>query len=233
MMGECCADSMRRAGEQEVQSQGRQDIRTRWHLQGRGSRNGSRIHEKGKRGEWNMAIQEAAIRSLADDEICLEFFREFHRHQVVGDCWRRVDGVWVIRPDPFIDDWSEEDYRYLVRCLKNTVSTGGVVYGALIEGVLKGFASVEAEHFGSVGQYLDLTSIHVSEELRGSGIGKRLFLMAADWAREHGAGKLYISAHSAVESQAFYRALGCVEAEEYKKEHVEAEPYDCQLEYVL
>ena len=47
---------------------------------------------------------------------------------------------------------------------------------------------------------------------------------------EKKAKKLYISAHSAVESQAFYKAMGCVEAEEYNAEHVEKEPYDCQLE---
>ena len=45
--------------------------------------------------------------------------------------------------------------------------------------------------------------------------------------------KLYISAHSAVESQAFYKALGCVEAQVYNKEHVEKEPYDCQMECIL
>ena len=52
-------------------------------------------------------------------------------------------------------------------------------------------------------------------------------------AKSNGAEKLYISAHSAVESQAFYHAMGCVEAVEYKKEHVEQEPYDRQLEYWL
>ena len=39
-----------------------------------------------------------------------------------------------------------------------------------------------------------------------------------------------ISAHSAVESQAFYKSMGCVEAEVYNQKHVEDEPYDCQLE---
>ena len=48
-----------------------------------------------------------------------------------------------------------------------------------------------------------------------------------------GAKKLYISAHSAVETQAFYRAMGCVEAQEYNQKHVEAEPYDCQMECSL
>ena len=43
-------------------------------------------------------------------------------------------------------------------------------------------------------------------------------------------GTKLISAHSAVESQAFYKSMGCVEAEVYNQKHVEDEPYDCQLE---
>lgn len=48
-----------------------------------------------------------------------------------------------------------------------------------------------------------------------------------------GAQALYISAHSSVESQAFYKAMGCVEAKEYQAFHVEKEPCDCQLERPL
>ena len=48
-----------------------------------------------------------------------------------------------------------------------------------------------------------------------------------------GARKLYISSHSAVESVAFYLAMGCREAEELEPMHVAKEPYDRQLEYVL
>ena len=42
-----------------------------------------------------------------------------------------------------------------------------------------------------------------------------------------------ISSHSAVETQAFYKAVGCVEAKVYNHKHTEAEPCDCQLEYEL
>lgn len=178
-------------------------------------------------------VNKAEIRKIGVDEMKTDLFSAFHRRQVVTDCWRREAGEWAIKPDPFVDEWSAEDYAFLVKCLKNTVETDGVVYGAFIDGALKGFASVEAELFGSGKQYADLTSIHVSEELRGGGLGKKLFLLAADWAGAHGAKKLYISAHSAVETQAFYRGLGCVEAEEYCRKHVEQEPYDCQLEYRL
>ena len=44
---------------------------------------------------------------------------------------------------------------------------------------------------------------------------------------------LYISAHPSKESQAAYRSLGCVEAEEINKAIAENEPFDIQMEYVL
>lgn len=100
-------------------------------------------------------------------------------------------------------------------------------------GAMKGFAAVGAEWFGDGREYLDLTNLHVSEDARRQGIGRALFLAAARWARDRGAQKLYISAHSAIESQAFYRAMGCVEAHTYNPAHVAAEPFDCQLEYRL
>ncbi len=172
-------------------------------------------------------------RTLNEQEICRELFCGFTRRQVVTKCRRRENGSWVVRDDPFIDDWSEADYQTLVSCLRNTAATGGMVCAAFVDGVLKGFASVEPGLFGGENRYLDLTSIHVSEDLRGRGIGSALFRLAGEWARGQGAKKLYISAHSAVESQAFYRAMGCVEAEQYCRAHVDAEPFDCQLECAL
>ena len=173
------------------------------------------------------------IRELLEKEISLELFKDFKRYQKVTKCWRKVDGQWVIKDIAFIEQWNLEEYKQLVFYLKNTLRTSGVVYGAFLDGSLKGFASVEGSPIGSKAQYLDLSSIHVSLEARGSGIGKRLFMMAAQWAREKGAKKLYISAHSSVETQSFYKALGCTEAEEYNSEHVLREPCDCQLEYLL
>lgn len=177
---------------------------------------------------------EMEYRKIKEAELERKLFFDFHRRQTVVECWRRVDGQWIVQDDPFIDDWSEEDYKFLVRCLKRTLRTGGVVFGAFDAfGRLKGFASVEGIPLGNQKQYLDLSSLHVSEELRGRGCGKALFRLAAGWAKERGAEKLYISSHSAVETQAFYRAVGCREAQEYNNEHVEQEPFDCQLEYVL
>lgn len=172
-------------------------------------------------------------RNLYAGELCRELFKNFIRHQNVTKCWRRENGKWVIRDDPFVDDWSETDYQTLLSCLRNTLATGGFVHAAFDHGALKGFVSVESTLFGGGQKYLDLSSLHVSEDMRNQGIGTALFLAAKEWAGNKGAGKLYISAHSAVESQAFYRKMGCVEAAVYNREHVEAEPYDCQLECLL
>jgi len=172
-------------------------------------------------------------RTLSAEEIHRALWNGFVRHQTVTRCWRKENGAWVIRDAPFVDDWSEEDYQTLVSCLKNTAATGGFVYAAFEGAGIKGFVSVEPELFGGEQRYLDLSSIHVSEDRRGRGIGKTLFLAAKDWAKEHGARKLYISSHPAVESQAFYRRMGCVEAEVCHPGHVEREPCDCQLECSL
>lgn len=172
-------------------------------------------------------------RNLSLDEICTELFDGFIRRQKVTKCWRKEHGEWKIKDDPFIDDCSESDYQILVDCLRNTIVTGGFVYAAFYKGILKGFTSVESVLFGGEQKYMELSSIHVSEDMRNKGIGAELFLAAKAWAKENGAKKLYISAHSAVESQAFYKKMGCVEAEVYNQKHVDKEPYDCQLECKL
>ena len=63
-----------------------------------------------------------------------------------------------------------------------------------------------------------------------TGAGKTTALNAL---RALGAEKLYISAHSAAGPMAFYRAMGCVEAEEPDPFHAAAEPCDVQMEYRL
>ncbi len=172
-------------------------------------------------------------RELKYQEINRKLFFCFIRRQEVTHCWRKMGGKWEIQEIPFIDDWSEEDYILLVEDLRQTIQNGGIVFGAFENQALKGFASVEGHLFGAGLAYLDLSHIYVSAEWRGRGIGQRLFDLSAAWARGQGARKLYISAHSAVESQAFYRAMGCVEAVEYNQAHVEKEPCDCQLECCL
>ena len=180
------------------------------------------------------AVAMTMFRTLTcGEDITRQLFQDFERRQDVGLCWRKRDGEWIIKEDPFVDDWTEADYEELIRCLRRTIQTGGFICGAFTDSRIKGFVSVESCPLGTRSQYLELSCLHVSRELRGSGIGKKLFAIAAQWAREQGGEKLYISSHSAAETQAFYRSLGCRDALEPSRAHVEKEPYDCQLEYVL
>jgi GNAT superfamily N-acetyltransferase len=172
-------------------------------------------------------------RWIEKEEVSRNLFREFRRYQNVTRCLRKVEGKWLVKDITFVDDWDEKELEELVEQLKDILADGGMVYGAWEGNLLKGFVAVAAGLFGSKMNYIDLVHIYVSEELRGRGTGTRLFEEAKTWARLQGAEKLYISAHSAVESQGFYKKRGCVEAEEYHAEHVEKEPCDCQLEYVL
>ena len=180
-----------------------------------------------------MSPSSLCLREIAEKELSVSLFASFNRYQEVTRCWRKEDGKWILRDIAFTEQWDDGDYAYLVKCLRNTLCQGGAVCGAFADGALVGFASVENKPLGSHGQYLQLSSLHVSYGLRGMGIGRMLFARAAELANERGAKKLYISAHSAEESQAFYHAVGCHEAEEYDRTLHEKEPCDCQLEYIL
>lgn len=178
-------------------------------------------------------MEQITYREIEKEEITRRLFDGFERYQKVTRCWRKVDGEWILKDIAFIDDWGEKEYEFLVECLRRTVDTGGAVLGAFCDERLIGFASVEGRRLGSRGQYMQLSSLHVSCRVRGRGTGKALFARACAFARGKGAEKLYISAHSAEETQAFYHAVGCVEAEEYDAALAAAEPCDCQMEFVL
>ncbi|WP_458861725.1 GNAT family N-acetyltransferase [Acidaminobacterium chupaoyuni] len=172
----------------------------------------------------------AVFRRITIDELKEDFLKEFDRTQVVRQCLRRENGVWKLCDVSFTDGWEEGDKQRVIRQLRETLKNHGVVWAAFWEGHVKGLASVEGEAFGSRKQYLQLSHLHVSRELRGKGIGSRLFELARCECRHRQIPLLYISAHSARESQLFYEAKGCVDAEEPQAALVEKEPCDRQMQ---
>lgn len=167
------------------------------------------------------------------ERISLEDFSGFSRYQDVKRCYRKIAGEWVLRDIAFVEEWSEEDYRELVCLMNKTIGKGGKVIFVCKEKDLAGFGCLENELFGSKKEYLQLSFLYVSSQYRGLGIGRKIFLMLSESARELGGKKLYISAHSAEESQRFYRSLNCREAQEYDKKLFELEPCDVHMEYIL
>jgi ribosomal protein S18 acetylase RimI-like enzyme len=178
-------------------------------------------------------IMDTVYEEINLDSLSMPFFKSFDRHQEVKRCLRKENGEWVLKDVAFIEEWDENELEKLLEELRHTVSSGGKAAGAFRNGRVIGFLSVENEFFGSKRQYLQLSNLHVSYESRGQGVGKKLFENACRTARDLGAKKLYISAHSAEETQAFYRSAGCLDAEEINERLARAEPFDCQLEYCL
>lgn len=164
------------------------------------------------------------------DEFSLD---DFIRHQEIKECWRKINGEYVLVPNEFTEDWDTAQCRNIALTVKNGIACGGIAYGAFHDGRIIGYIFISGELFGSEKQYIELKLFHVSQPFRRMGAGKELFRLACEEAKGTGAKKLYISAHSSKESQAAYRKLGCVDAAEINTKIAEDEPFDIQMEYLL
>ena len=159
---------------------------------------------------------------------------DFLRHQEVKECWRKnSNNEYVLVSNEYVEDWDINKRKEVAREILNKVAGNGFAYGAFYEGKVVGYILISTVLFGKSNQYMELLLYHVSEPYRRHGIGKELFKLACNTAKESGAKKLYISAHSSKESQAAYRKLGCIEATEINQVIAENEPYDVQMEFVL
>lgn len=172
------------------------------------------------------------VKSLTHENFHVDSLDNFIRRQEVDECWRCVNSEWQLVSNPFTEEWDAAHLRAEAADLQRTIDEGIPAIGAFDGERIIGFAQL-GECLGSRNQYIELTGLHVSEPWRGRGIGRRLFAAVCDAARSRGMDKLYISAHSSKESQAAYRALGCVYAEEVDPIRAAKEPCDVQMEYDL
>ena len=139
--------------------------------------------------------------NLTKKNFCENSLDEFVRHQVVGECWRKnSENKYVLVSNPYVEDWDLDKRREIARDVLHTIEQKGFAYGAFCEGKIVGYILVSTKFFGSSQQYIELLLYHVSEPYRRQGIGKELFYLACSRAKELGAKKLYISAHSSKES---------------------------------
>ena len=137
-----------------------------------------------------------------------------------------------MKPDYFIDDWDEVNKLSVIRSLRACIKAGGVI-GVNREHELIAFANVENEKFGPYSDYVELPYIHVSHDLRGSGIGNKLFEICCEEAKLLGAKKLYVAAYPSVETQHFNKRMGCTSVNEINPTIFNKEPLDLQMEYPL
>lgn len=176
----------------------------------------------------NIIFRELDLRDLHSS-----LLKKFSRYQETKRVWFQEDYQYKTKEDHFIEQWDDEKKAMVICDLQNCIKCGGIVVGAFVGSDLVGFASVEGKVFGSDNEYLELSYIHVSNEHRNMGIGKRIFEECSVRAKEKGATKLYIAAHPSEETQHFYRSVGCRFAVEVNQSIFAKEPLDIQLEYCL
>lgn len=127
----------------------------------------------------------------------------------------------------------EKKKREITKFLRKCISDDGIVLGVFYQNLLKGFSCLPNRFYGDNKEYIELSYIHISSEIRNKGIGKKLFLKTVEFAKSMDAKKIYISAHPAVETQCFYDSVGCVPAKYIIQKILEREPLDIQLEFLL
>jgi len=167
-------------------------------------------------------------RKLAIEEC--ECINEMNPSQYVGKAWREVDGKRQLVEINYQDcDWPN-GYEYHISHLKETILNGGSAIGAFDSGdKLLGFATTNHQFFGEKHKYVLLDQLFITLECRNKGIGKKLFMLSVNMAKEWNSDKIYICAGSAEETIAFYFSIGCTEAEEINKELYESDTRDFQL----
>lgn len=178
-------------------------------------------------------VENIILRELGSRDLIPDFLMKFNRYQVTNRVWFKQEDKYKIKDDHFIEQWNNEKKTLVIDDLHNCIKSGGIVIGAFRGSDLIGFASIAGEIFGRNREYLELSYIHVSNEYRNMGIGKKLFEQCCIKAKEKGCKKLYIAAQPSVESQHFYKSIGCTYAVEINRRILDKEPLDIQLEYSL
>ena len=164
-----------------------------------------------------------------------ERIAEIDATHFIKNVWRRneVTGEYGLVEINWTDTELPNGFGWHLNRFKETMKNGGTAFGCFEKDTLIGYATVDKEIIGKKEKYVLLDQLFVSQNQRGKGIGKTLFMMCAKQAKEYGAEKLFLCAGSAENTMAFYKKLGCTAATEKNEKLYEEDPRDIQLEYYL
>jgi predicted N-acetyltransferase YhbS len=153
------------------------------------------------------------------------------RREVIENVYYFENGELVLKPEHYdMQGWPSGDVEKSTQTLLDCFDRGGWFCGAFDDGVLVGVAILDNKFIGRDGNQLQLKFLHVSRDYRKQGLGKRLFQLAADRARDMGAKQMYISATPSENTVNFYVRLGSVVTKEPDLELFAFEPEDIHFE---
>ena len=172
------------------------------------------------------------IRKLRREDV--ERVWSIDRSEVIESIYHHRDGLLVLVPERHdVKGWVQETIESYHPWLLDCFDRGGAFFGAFENGRLVGVSVLESRFIGAAHDQLQLKFLHIGRGQRRMGLGRRLFDLAVERAREMGARRLYVSSTPSENTVDFYLHLGCRVASEVDSELFEQEPEDIHLEFLI
>lgn len=168
-------------------------------------------------------------RELNKSEIDLIW--KIDRSEIIENVYYYEDGALVLKPEHYdLRGWPPPGPEEYTPILADCIERGGWFFGLFDDEDMVGVVILENEFIGSKKDQLQLKFLHISQAYRGQGLGKKLFELARDKAREKGAKRLYVSATPSERTIHFYQSMGCTVTKELDPDLFKLEPEDIHLE---
>ena len=171
-------------------------------------------------------------RKIELEELNLDLFRKFERRQNVARQLQKQGDAWVEKPVSLVEEWSREDYEFLLTCLQNTIQEGGVVFGAFEGNAVKGFASISGSP-SATPEPTGISQAFMSQGSFGAGESHPPLPSGRRLGSGHGADRNSTSPPIRPSKPALLPGFGLHRRMELNEEHVKNGPTDRQMEYVL
>lgn len=167
-------------------------------------------------------------RNLEIDEV--DKIKEIDATYYIKNAWRKVNGEYKLVEINWTDYELPNGLPWHLEHFRNTLMNGGYAFGCFNNNILIGYCTLERDIFGVSSKYVLLDQLFVSKDFRNKRVGRHLVSMCMEQARKIGADKLFICAGSSENTIAFYKKIGCVDADEVRQDLYEEDPRDIQLE---
>jgi len=165
----------------------------------------------------NIEIKELKIKDINDD-----FLIDFNRYLEIVDCYIKDNEEWIIvyNENKSTITWDKKYKEHKIENIINIIKNNGFVIGAYENNKLIGFACLLNEVFGTKKQYLELKYLFISKGYREKGIGRKLFLLCVEKAKEMGVKKLYIRAGKSLDTKKYFLTNRYKDTVELKEEYI-------------
>jgi len=164
----------------------------------------------------------------------LERVRDIDRSDYSNRTYSVKEGTLVLEEKPFLHPgFNSRTLKKIVNELSSGYRNGDIFSGAFDGTTLIGISGIENKFRGRDNDMLNFGPMWVSKAYRKLGIGKHLFEMMKDKAKDMGAKLLYVSATPSKNTIEFYLSICCRLTSEIDEELFKKEPFDIHMEYEL